>query len=116
MLRFLTDEDFDATIVRGLLRRLPELDVLSVRDIGLSGATDPAVLERAARDERVLLTHDVNTMVGHADERIRRGGHHAGLVKVPQALPVRRAIEELEYLAQVAEPADLKDRTLHLPL
>ena len=34
-LRFLTDEDFDNDIVRGLLQRLPDLDVVRVQDAGL---------------------------------------------------------------------------------
>ena len=32
-LRFLMDEDFDNDIVRGLLRRLPTLDIVRVQDI-----------------------------------------------------------------------------------
>jgi len=86
VLRFVSDEDFDAIIVRGLLRRLPDLDLVSVREIGLSATADATILEWAAREGRVLLTHDVNTMVGHADERVRRGDHHAGVIKVPQSL------------------------------
>lgn len=116
MLRFVTDEDFDATIARGLLLRLKDLDIVSVRDVGLAGAEDPTVLEWVAQRGRVLLTHDVNTMLGHADERVRRGGHHAGVVKVPQTLSIGRAIEDLELLAQVATREEMRDQILHLPL
>jgi hypothetical protein len=55
-------------------------------------------------------------MLGFADARIRSGRHHAGVIKVPQSLGVGRAIEELEYVAQVATPDDLRDQVLHLPL
>ncbi|HSL84148.1 MAG TPA: DUF5615 family PIN-like protein, partial [Thermoanaerobaculia bacterium] len=113
MRRFVTDEDFDATIARGLLFRLKDLDVISVRDVGLAGAADPTVLEWAAQRGRVLLTHDVNTMLGHADERLRRGSHHAGLVKVPQTLPVGRAIEDLELVAQLVTPEEMRNEVLH---
>lgn len=41
MLRFAADENFNADIVRGLRRRLPELDIVRVQDVGLSGADDP---------------------------------------------------------------------------
>ena len=116
MLRFVTDEDFDATIARGLLFRLKDLDIVSVRDVGLAGAADPTVLEWAAQRGRVLLTHDVNTMLGYANQRLRRGSQHAGLVKVPQTLPVGRAIEDLELLAQVVTPEEMRDQILHLPL
>lgn len=66
MLRLAADENFNVDIVRGLLRRLPDLDIVHVQDAGLSGADDPAVLEWVARDGRVLLTHDISTLVGFA--------------------------------------------------
>ncbi len=59
MLRLAVDENFNNDIVRGLLRRKPELDIVRIQDVGLSGADDPTVLEWAARENRVLLTHDV---------------------------------------------------------
>jgi hypothetical protein len=37
-LRFLADEDFDNDILRGMLRRLPNLDIVRAQDVGLSGA------------------------------------------------------------------------------
>ncbi len=41
MLRLAADENFNADIVRGLLRRLPDRDIARVQDAGLSGADDP---------------------------------------------------------------------------
>jgi hypothetical protein len=38
MLRLAADENFNANVIRGLRRRLPELDVVLVQDSGLSGA------------------------------------------------------------------------------
>lgn len=116
MLPFVTDEDFDAKIVQGLLRRLGSLDIVSVRDVGLTAADDPSILAWAADHGRVLLTHDANTMVGHADERVRRGDYHVGVVKVPQSLAIGRAIEDLLYVAAVATPEDMRNQILHLPL
>ena len=58
MLSFASDENFNNDIVRGLLRRIPDLDVVRVQDVGLSGADDPDILEWAANDGRIMLTHD----------------------------------------------------------
>jgi hypothetical protein len=55
MIRLAADEDFDNDILRALLRRIAELDVVRVQDTGLSGADDVTVLEWAAREQRVLL-------------------------------------------------------------
>jgi predicted nuclease of predicted toxin-antitoxin system len=65
-LRFLLDE--------GLSPRLVDLlapaghDVVHVRDIGLTSASDPVILARAAEDERVLLTLDTDfsALVAHS--------------------------------------------------
>jgi hypothetical protein len=55
MLRLVADENFNNNIVRGLLRREPDLDIVRVQDVGLSGVDDPTVLEWAAQEGRVLL-------------------------------------------------------------
>jgi predicted nuclease of predicted toxin-antitoxin system len=72
-LRLLVDENFDNTIVRGLFRRNPMLDIVRVQDIGLSGKDDPTILERAALEGRVLLTHDVATITRYAYDRVKQG-------------------------------------------
>jgi len=66
MLRFAVDENFNTHIVNGVLRRKSDVDIVRVRDVGLGGADDPAVLQWAADGGRVLLTHDVNTMTAVA--------------------------------------------------
>jgi predicted nuclease of predicted toxin-antitoxin system len=73
MLRLAADENFNNNIVRGLLRRYPNLDIIRIQDVGLSGADDPTVLEWAAQEERILLTHDVSTITRYAYERTGSG-------------------------------------------
>jgi predicted nuclease of predicted toxin-antitoxin system len=60
--RLLTDENFNGAILRGLVRRLPELDIVRVQDVGLIHTDDPDILEWAANQRRILLTHDVATL------------------------------------------------------
>lgn len=62
MIKLASDENFDGDIVRGLLRRVPELDLLRVQDADLAGSPDPVILAWAASEERILLTHDRDTM------------------------------------------------------
>ena len=59
MIRFLADENFNGKILRSLRRDYPEVDVVRVQDTAIYGATDPQVLEWAAQEGRILLTHDV---------------------------------------------------------
>ncbi len=62
MLRLAADENFNHAIVRGVIRRNPEVDIVTIQESNLSGAHDEDVLEWAADEGRVLLTHDVSTM------------------------------------------------------
>lgn len=48
MIRFLTDEDFDGRIVRGLRRNFPEIDVLRIQDAGLRTFHNRFILDNAA--------------------------------------------------------------------
>ena len=66
MLRLLSDECFDGRIVRGLHHVAPTLDLVRVQDVGLSGIDDLAVLAWAAAEDRILLTHDRQTIPGFA--------------------------------------------------
>jgi predicted nuclease of predicted toxin-antitoxin system len=61
MLKFVTDEDFNNRILRGLLHRQPDLDIVRLQDTHLAGANDAIILEWAFQEERVVLTHDVRT-------------------------------------------------------
>lgn len=44
MLKLLADENFNNNIVRGLLRRNVDLDIVRVQDVGLIGVDDPQFL------------------------------------------------------------------------
>jgi hypothetical protein len=83
MLRLVADENFNGAIVRGLLRAAPDLDIVTIQDIGLAGASDAEVLEWAASAGRLLLTHDVRTMPGFVRERVESGRPMPGASKWP---------------------------------
>jgi len=99
MLRLAADENFDGAIVRGLLRRNPELDIVRVQDAGLSGADDPAILEWSASEGRILLTHDVSTITHYAYERVQAGQPMPGVFEVHLDVSFGRIIEDILLLA-----------------
>lgn len=116
MLRLAADENFNADIVRGLLRRLPGLDIVRVQDVGLSGADDPAVLAWAAHERRIVLTHDVSTLVGFALERIVAQRPMPGVFVARSSGPVGSAIEDLVLLSECSVEAEWEGRVTFLPL
>ena len=70
-MRLLSDENFNGAIVRGLMRRLPELDFVRVQDVGLTHTDDPVILQWAANEGRILLTYDVATRCTHTIASIK---------------------------------------------
>lgn len=62
MIRFLADENFNGAVLRGLKRRIPDIDIIRVQDTEYYRAADPDVLAFAASEMRILLTHDINTI------------------------------------------------------
>ena len=116
MLHLAADENFNNDIIRGLLRREPGLDIVRVQDAGLSGKDDTVVLEWAAQDGRVLLTHDVATMTRHAYERVKSGKPMPGVFEVSRKVPISTAIEDLLLLAECSEEGEWEGQVHYLPL
>ncbi len=116
MLRLATDEDFNSRIVRGLLRRQPELDIVRAQDAELSAKDDPEILAWAAREQRVLLTHDVTTMKQYAYKRIAAGLPMPGVFEVSQQVPIGLAIEEILILAECSVEDEWEGQVRFLPL
>lgn len=116
MLKLVSDENFHGDVLRGLLRRLPAVDLVRVQDIGLMGADDPTILQWAAEADRVLLTHDEDTMPGFAYARVRRGEPMPGVLLVTMAMSKREAIEQLLIAIQCLETSDCENLVHHLPL
>jgi Domain of unknown function (DUF5615) len=116
LLRFLIDENFDQRILRGLRLRLRQLDYVVVQQIGMGGLDDRALLEWAANEGRVLITHDVNTITRHAIERVKQERQMPGVIIVPDQLEIGRVIEDLEIISECAAEADLRNQIQYLPL
>jgi hypothetical protein len=116
MLRLAADENFDGRIVRGLLRLLPNLDLVRVQDTGLAEAEDEVVLEWAAREERLVLTHDVNTMTAAAWDRVRAGLPMPGLIEVSSEMSIGQAIDEIRLGVVASRPGELDGQVIFLPL
>jgi Domain of unknown function (DUF5615) len=116
MLRLVSDENFNGDIVRGLLRRHPELELVRVQDVGLMQTPDPDILEWAASAMRVLLSHDVSTVPPAAYQRVADGKPMPGVFIVPDRMPIGQAIDEIVFLSLDLEPDEWKDQVLFLPL
>jgi predicted nuclease of predicted toxin-antitoxin system len=116
MIRFLLDENFNGKIARGLHARNPDVDMLRTQDTELLGADDASVLEWAAREGRILLTHDLDTMTKYANQRIAQGLPLAGVILVRDTIPVAKVIDDLLAIVGASDASDWENRINFLPL
>jgi predicted nuclease of predicted toxin-antitoxin system len=116
MLKLAADENFRLSIVRGLRRRNPGLDIVRVQDAGLAGADDAVILAWAAEEGRILVTHDIATISDFAYERVLAGKAMPGVLKISRSLPIARAIEELLLVAGASHEGEWDGKVFYLPL
>ncbi len=116
MLKLLIDENLDQRILRGLRLRVPDLLYTLVQETALAGGRDAALLQWAAENRRVLVTHDRKTMLKAVYQRMHSGQQTAGLVIVRKELPLIRAIEDLVLLLECCTDIDLENQVVFIPL
>ena len=104
--RFLADHDLNEHIIDGLLRREPACEFLHARDVGMSDASDPEVLAYAAQNGYIVVSHDVNTMPGHAFALLDAGKAMHGILMVQQTKPIEPVIASLVLIWSASEAED----------
>jgi hypothetical protein len=99
-IRYYTDEHVTSAVIRGLRQR--GIDVLSVPEAGMMGATDEAHLTFAFAQGRVIFTQDTDFLRLAAS-----GAVHAGVVYAPQSTSIGDIIRGLLLIYQVLETEDM---------
>jgi len=114
-IRFQADNDLKFGIVKAGRRRELAIDFVSAQEAGLDGIADPELLDRAAAESRVLVSHDRNTMIRHFRERLAVGKSGPGLLIVSQGAFDRRCCRGACLVWTLSNPADLRDQAYYLP-
>ena len=113
--RFLADEDLDSQIIQGLKSREPAIDILDVKNADLRGTTDPALLELAAQESRIVVTHDRRTMTRYFLERAAAGKSTPGIFIVPQRAAIGEIVETLLLVWTASQAEEWRDQVVFLP-
>ena len=116
MIRILTDNDFNGRVVDGVLHRRPEFDLLRVQDVGLADASDKEILEWAAENERIVVSHDFNTMIGFARTRVSLGDSMPGLFIAENTSSIGEVIETLLLIDDCSTHSEWAGRVEFLPM
>ncbi len=90
--------------------------MVRVQDVGLTGEADNKVLEWAAQHDRILVTHDVNTIPAEAYARVKENLPMPGVFVIPNAPPVGEAIEQILLLDECSSMGEWEGQVVFLPI
>jgi len=113
--RFQADADLNQIILLAVIRREPAIDFQTAGAAGLAHRVDSEVLAMAAREGRVLVTHDHRTMPRCFAEFVATQAS-PGLLVAPQHLSVSVVVEELLLIWNATEAEEWTNRICYLPL
>jgi predicted nuclease of predicted toxin-antitoxin system len=119
-IKFQADEDLHQDLVRAVRQHNSEIDFKTSHESNLRGALDPEVLDFAAREGRVLVSHDLRTMREHFAQFINTKTC-AGVILIPQKIVFQRelfnqAVDELILIWEASEAEEYLNRILIIPM
>jgi hypothetical protein len=82
------DEDIHRPIILRLRRADPEVKMFTARQAGLLHSADDRVLEIAAENRRILVSHDARTIIAVAKDRIASSPANVGSALDPASSAV----------------------------
>jgi hypothetical protein len=112
--RFQADADLNEDIVTGVLRREPEVDFQTATAAGLRFLSDLDVLSLAAREGRILVSHDRRTMP-QAFAKFVSSNVSPGLLIVSQKTDLLTAIDELLLVWSASQAEDWTNQLGTIP-
>ena len=114
-IRFQADADLNEDIVKGVLRREPGIDFRTAGAADFRHLSDLEVLMIAARDGRVLISHDRRTMP-QAFAGFVRQNVSPGVLIVSQKTDLLSAIEGVLLVWAASEAEDWKNVLSTIPV
>lgn len=115
--KFLVDECVPSSLVRGLRRRCPEVQVVQVGEPGAppKGVSDSEILEYCEREQRLLITADRATVPDFVRRHNASGGRTWGVFVVGQDVSLGRILDELVLVHEASEAHEWIDLLYYLP-
>lgn len=107
------DHHVPSAITEGLRQR--GVDVVTADEDGASRLEDKDLLDRATSLDRILFSQDEDLLV-IVEEHLRQQREFSGVVYAHQlAISIGQAIRDLELIAKVLDPPDMRNRVEYLP-
>jgi hypothetical protein len=115
IVRFLADADLNQAIVTGVRGRETAIDFMTATEANLEGRGDPDVLEFAANQRRILVSHDTSTIPVHFSARLRSGRTSPGVFLARQRASVGQIVEAVLLVWSASSPGEWAGQIHYLP-
>lgn len=112
MLRLASDADVHGEIIRGLRRRLPEIDLARAQSALPDRTPDREVLAWAAAENRILITNDRNSMVGLVYKLVAAGERVPGLIVTTNEQSIGSSIDDILLIAEFLSEQEVRDQVV----
>lgn len=113
--RFQADADLNQVIVTGVMRRQPNVSFQTATEANLEGLKDEEVLGLAAKQQRILVTHDRRTVPTEFAEFVV-SNQSSGVLIVSKREVLETVIEELILIEAVTAAEEWINRIAKIPL
>jgi hypothetical protein len=113
--KFIADADLNQDVIDGVLRRSPDCDFLNADEGGTRGLDDPSILRLAPATDRIVVSHDRNTMTAHF-YRFLEQSPSPGLIIVRQSLDFGEVVEQIVLFSEASDADELRGFITWLPL
>jgi len=113
MVSLYMDHHVPSAITAGLRQR--GVDVVTAAEDGSARLEDGPLLDRATSLGRVLFSQDED-LLAIAQQQLQAGPDFGGVVYAHQlAISIGQAVRDLELIAKVLDPEDMRNRVEYLP-
>ena len=113
-MKFVFDEHIDRRIARGL-QRLQVVDIVLAGQ-ELTGMSDSDLIEWSTQQQRLLVTANVNTLIGFAYERIKAGVHTEGIFVLRHTASIADVVKALELILIGSDTSEWANLIVFIPL
>lgn len=113
-IKFQADADLNQNIVNAVLRIESKIDFQTAINANLTGLVDNQVLELAANQRRILVSHDKRTMTKYFGEFITHSKSY-GVLIVPKKLPVIEVAQNIILIWEIFTDEEWINRIAFLP-
>ena len=114
-IKFQADADLNIYIVNAVLRIESKIDFKTANDAKLEGLDDHKVLQFAANQQRILVSHDQRTMPSHFAKFITNYQSY-GVLIIPKRLPTLEVAENIVLIWETFIDEEWINRIAFLPI